>query len=174
LAISKQRKEELVAQYVDLIQRSKALIVTEYRGMADLELKKVRRAVREANGIYRITKATLLRRALEAAGQTVPEGLSGVPIAIGFCFDNVPGVAKALLGIAKESELFILHGGLMDGQYISADGIKAVAELPPIEVLRAQILGLFDAPAANLVGVLQAGVGQVVNVIDAYSRKEAA
>jgi large subunit ribosomal protein L10 len=174
LAISKQRKEELVSLYVDLIQRSKALIVTEYRGMTDVELKKVRRVVREANGTYRITKTTLLRRALEAAGQTIPDGLDGTPIAIGFCFENVPGVAKALIDVAKDSELFVMRGGLMDGQYMTADGIKAIASLPPIEVLRAQILGLLDAPAANLVGVLQAGVSQVVNVVDAYSRKEAA
>lgn len=173
MAISRQRKEELIAHYSDLLGRSQAVILTEYRGMNDGEFKKLRRAVREANGAYHVTKLSLLKRALEASGYAVPHGLEGAPIAVGFCFSDVPAVAKALTEHARTSELLVIRGGLMGAQMMSGEEVSAIADLPPLEVLQAQILGLLDAPAGNLVGVIQAGVGQVINVLHAYSEKAA-
>jgi len=172
LAISRQRKEELVALYADMLSRSQGVILTEFRGITDKELKNVRKVVREANGAYRIAKTRLLIRALEATGYAIPEDLKGTPLAVGFCFGDVPAVAKALTDVAKDSEVLSIRGGLMGQGYVSAEEVKAIADLPPLDVLRAQLLGLLDAPAANLVGVVQAGVAQVINVINAYAEKE--
>jgi len=174
LAITKERKEALVAEYTDMLSRSQAIILTEFRGMPDKEFKAIRKAVREANGIFRVVKTSLLLRALEAAGLPVPGDLWGVPLAIGFCFDNVSGVAKAMTQYAKDSEALAIRVGLMGQQVLNPDDLKAIASLPPIEVLRAQIVGLLDAPASNLVGVIQAGIGQVINVINAYAEQEQA
>ncbi len=171
MAITRQRKEELVAEYSDMLGRSQGVILTEFRGLSDKEFKAVRKVVREANGTYRVIKTTLLRRALEATGYPVPDLLTGVPLGIGFCYDNVAGVAKALTDYAKDSEAVKVRGGLMAGQVLNPDEVKAIASLPSMDVLRAQILGLLDAPAANLVGVIQAGVGQVINVVNAYVEK---
>jgi large subunit ribosomal protein L10 len=168
LALTRKRKEELVAEYADMLGQSRALIFTEYRGLNNTEMTRLRRAVREANGTYRVVKLTLLKRALEDGGYAVPEYLSDTPVAIGFCFDEVPGVAKALTDYAGESDFLMIQGGLMGRDLLSARQIESIANLPPLEVLRAQILGLFDAPAANLVGVVQAGVAQVINVLNAY------
>jgi large subunit ribosomal protein L10 len=172
LAISRERKEELVALYADMLNRSQGLILTEFRGVTDKELKAVRKVVREANGSYRITKTRLLIRALEEAGYAVPAEVRGAPLAVGFCFGDVPAVAKALTDITKNSEVLSIRGGLMGQTFMGPEQVKAIAELPPMEVLQAQLLGLLDAPAANLVGVIQAGVGQVINVINAYAEKE--
>ncbi len=172
MAISRERKEELVALYTDMLSRSQGVILTEFRGITDKDLKAVRKVVREANGAYRITKTRLLLRALESAGYAVPSDLKGMPLAVGFCFGDVPAVAKALTDIARDSETLSIRGGLMGQSYVSADEVKAIADLPPLDVLRAQLLGLLDAPAANLVGVVQAGVAQVINVINAYAEKE--
>jgi large subunit ribosomal protein L10 len=170
LAISRQRKEELVAEYADMLNRSSGVILTDFRGMNDHALKAVRKAVVEANGTYRITKTTILKRALESSGYPFPPELKGSPIAVGFCFGEVPAVAKALIN----TEILVIRGGMMGHNFISPDEVKAIAELPPIEVLRAQLLGLLDAPAASLVGVIQSGVGQVINVINTYAEKEGA
>jgi len=172
LAISKERKEELVAQYADMLNRSQGLILTEFRGITDKDLKTVRKAVREANGAYRITKTRLLIRALQDAGYPVPDELRGMPLAVGFCYGDVPAVAKALTDLTKNSDVLSIRGGLMGQTFVDAEGVKAIADLPPLDVLRAQLLGLLDAPAANLVGVVQAGVAQVINVINAYAEKE--
>lgn len=168
MAISKARKEELVAQYIEMLERSNAVIFTEFRGLTNTEMTKLRRAVREAGGAYHVTKLTLLRRAMEQAGYPIPEYLSGAPLALSFCYDEIPGVAKALTEFAKENEMTVIRGGLMGDQFLTLEQIEALAELPPMEVLRAQILGLLEAPAANLVGVIQSGVAQVVNVLNAY------
>jgi large subunit ribosomal protein L10 len=167
LAISRQRKEELVALYSDMLSRSQGVILTEFRGISDKELKAVRKVVREANGAYRIAKTRLLIRALESAGYPIPAELRGTPLAVGFCFGDIPAVAKALTDVAKDSEVLSIRGGLMGQGYVSAEQVKAIADLPPLDVLRAQLLGLLDAPA-----VVQAGVAQVINVINAYAEKE--
>jgi large subunit ribosomal protein L10 len=171
LALSRERKEELVAEYSEMIQQSQAMILTEYRGLTDKELKNVRRVVREADGAYHVTKVTLLKLALQANGYALPESLEGAPVAIGFCYKDIPSVAKALKDYARTADLMVIRGGLMGDRFLSEEEVKAIADLPPLDVLRAQFLGLLDAPAANLVGVIQAGVAQVVNVLHAYTEQ---
>lgn len=171
MALSRERKEELIAQYSDMIRNSQAMILTEYRGLTDKELKAVRHAVREADGAYRVAKVTLLKRALQANGYELPQELEGSPVAIGFCYNDIPSVAKALTGYAKDKDLMVIRGGLMGDRLMSEEEVRAIAELPPLDVLRAQFLGLLDAPASNLVGVIQAGVAQVVNVLHAYTEQ---
>ncbi len=168
MALTKERKEELVAKYRELLEQSRGVIFTEYRGLSNRDLSAVRRKVREANGAYHVAKMTLFKRALEEAGYPVPDELAGKPIAIGFCLQDIPGVAKALSEYAKDVELFSIRGGIADGRIITAEQVKAIADLPPLDVLRAQLIGLLDAPASSLVGVVQAGVAQVVNVLNAY------
>jgi large subunit ribosomal protein L10 len=167
LPLSKARKQELVEEYVDLLQRSKAIILTEYRGLNNVQLTKLRRTIREANGVFLVAKLTLLRLALEQAGYQVPE-LSGKPLAIGFCMEEVPAVAKAMTEFAEDNELLVISSALMEDHILSAKQVESIAELPPLDVIRAQILGLLDAPASGLAGIIQSGVSQIVNVLNAY------
>ena len=81
----------------------------------------------------------------------------------------LPGVAKAITEFAKNHELMTVKGGLMGTKVIDEDAVQSLAKLPPLDVLRAQLLGLLNAPASQLVGVLSSGVRQVVNVVHAYS-----
>lgn len=168
MPLSKERKEDLVAEYIDMLERSKAVIFTEYRGLTNKEMTQIRHKVRESEGRFRVTKLSLLKLAMEQAGYPIPENLSGEPLAIGFCFEEVSGVAKALTDFAEDSELMEIRSGIMNAEFISAGQIEALANLPPLDVIQAQILGLLDAPASNLVGVLQSGVAQVINVLNAY------
>ncbi len=171
MALTKERKEELVNEYADLLNRSTGLIFTEYRGMPNKDLMALRRKVREANGAYHVTKLTLLKVALEQNGYPVPEGLEGTPIGVTFCLDEVPAVAKALRDYARDyakgANLFHIRGGVMGDLVMDVHQVEAIADLPPLEVLRSQILGLIDAPASSLVGVIQSGVSQIVNVLQA-------
>ena len=171
MPLLKDRKEELVAEYTEMLKQSRAIILTEYRGLNNKEMMQVRRAVREAGGVYRVAKLTLLRRALEASGYTVPDELSGMPVALGFCLDEIPGVAKALADYAKDSDFLFIRGGLIEDRFLSEKEIDALANLPSLEVIQAQLLGLLEAPASNLVGVLQSGVAQVINVLNAYAEQ---
>jgi large subunit ribosomal protein L10 len=138
------------------------------KGMGPLRAK-----VREAAGELHVVKNSLARLALQRAGLSVPDPLFTQTTAIGFAFKDVPGVAKALTTFARESEFVKIKGGLLGPKVLTVPEVEALAELPPLPVVRAQLLGLISAPASRLSGVIASGVRQVVNVVKAYSEKEA-
>lgn len=171
MAISKERKEELLKEYAELIGKSEGLILVEYRGLSMKGMDPMRRKVREAAGELHVLKNTLALRALREAGRPAPDELFTQTTAVGFAFSDVPGVAKALTAIAKDSEFVKVKGALLGGQVLNAKQVEALSELPPLPVLRAQLLGLLSAPASRLTGVVASGVRQVVNVVKAYADK---
>jgi large subunit ribosomal protein L10 len=172
LAISKARKDELVAQYGELIGQSKAIFMAEYTGMSVKGMEALRHKIREADGAFHVTKKTLLKYALEQADRPVPEELMDGQLAAGFALDQVPTLAKVLVDFAKSEDTLALKGGIYGNDILSYDQVKALAELPSLPELRAQILGLISTPAQNIVSVVASGVRQVVNVIDAYAKSE--
>ena len=171
MAISRSKKEDLVKQYVEQFNSSEAIIITDYRGLKVTELEELRAKIREVNGGFSVVKNTLVQRALTEAGLPVPDEMLIGPIGIGFCGSNISEVAKVITDFAKKNELITIKGGLMGAQLINEATIKNLANLPSLEILRAQLLGLINAPASQLVGVLSGGIRQVVNVIHAYSEK---
>jgi large subunit ribosomal protein L10 len=172
LAISKEQKDKLLMQYEEAVTTSRGMIITEYRGMSAPDLGRLRAAIREANGSYNVVKLTLFKLALERAGLPVPEEMFGGPVAVGFCHQDVPAVAKAFKDFSRDQELLVVKGGLMRGRVISKADVTAIADLPPIEVVRAQLIGIISGPARNLVGAVAGGVRQVVNVLNAYAEKD--
>ncbi|HSG15629.1 MAG TPA: 50S ribosomal protein L10 [Anaerolineae bacterium] len=174
MAITKQRKEELVAQYSELLDQSKAIILTEYSGLNVKQMQALRAQVRQADGAYYVTKNTLLRLALSQSGHELPEELLVGQLATGFAMNEVPTLAKALTEFAKDQEELTIVGGLLDDELLTAEQVKALAELPSLDELRAQIMGMLQAPARNLATVVSGGVRQVVNVLDAYAKQDEA
>jgi large subunit ribosomal protein L10 len=171
LPLSKEKKEELVAEYTEMLQNSRALLVTDFRGLNTSEITKLRRKVAEADATFIIIKNRLFRLAMQNVGLDIPEDFLAGPVAAGFCYGDVPPVAKALTEFADDTEILVVKGGLLDHRFLSDAEIKALADLPPLEVIRAQLLGLMDAPAANIAGVMASSVRQVVNVLSAYTDK---
>jgi large subunit ribosomal protein L10 len=172
LAISKERKQELLDKYAELIKKSEGMILVEYRGLNMKGMGPLRGRVRDAAGELHVVKNTLAQKALTTAGRTAPAELFSQTTAIGFAFTDVAGVAKALTSYAKENEFVKVKGALLGGQVLTTKDVQALADLPPLPIVRAQLLGLFSAPATRLAGVVAGGVRQVVNVVKAYSDKE--
>jgi large subunit ribosomal protein L10 len=172
LAITREKKEELIASYLDQIKGSEAIIVTDYRGLTVPDLQELRNKIRDAEGSYVVVKNTLAKRALDEAGLPNIDDLLTGPVGIGFCANNVPGVAKAITDFAKTHDDLAVKGGLMGTSVIDEEAVKSLASLPPLDVLRAQLLGLINAPASQLVGVISGGVRQLVNVVNAYAEKD--
>ncbi len=171
MALSRKRKEELVTQYNELIGESNAIFFTEYRGLTNKQLTAARRKIREAEGVYNIAKLTLFRIAMQEQGYEMPDDLAGRPIGITYAMGEIPRAAKAVTDVADDNEVFSVVGGIVGGNYVSAADVKAIANLPPLDVLRAQLLGTITAPSSQLVGVVQAGVSSIVNVLHAYVEK---
>jgi large subunit ribosomal protein L10 len=171
LAITREQKAEILRTYTELIQKSEALVLIEYKGLSMKGIDPLRRKVRDASGELHVVKNTLVRLALEQAGHKIPVDFVTKSTAVGFAFTDVPGVAKVLTAAAKESEFIKVKGGLLGSQVLNAQQVQALAELPPLPVVRAQFLGLLSAPASRLTGIIASGVRQVVNVVKAYADK---
>ncbi len=174
MAITKARKEELVAQYLELADQSNAIFMAEYSGMSVKGMEALRKVVREADGAFHVTKKTLLKIALEQSGKPIPTDLMDGQLAAGFALDEAPTLAKALVKFAKAEDALTLKGGIFNDEILSSDQVKALADMPSLPELRAQILGLINAPARNIATVIAGGIRQVVNVIDAYAKSEEA
>jgi large subunit ribosomal protein L10 len=172
LAISREKKEELVASYLALIEQSNAIFLTEYTGLGVKDMEALRKQVREADGVYSVTKNTLLQLALQRADRPAPPDLFEGQLATGFALEGIPTLAKALVDYAKDRDNFSLMGGIMGDEILSKEQVVALAELPTLDELRAQIIGLINAPAQNMVSAVTNGIRQVINVVDAYAKSE--
>lgn len=174
MAISKQRKEEVLNQYTDWLKRSQAVILVEYTGAKMKDLDAIRTKVRDAGGEFHIVKNTLAKRALEANGMNVPAGLLEKSTAVSFAFSDVAATAKALSEVTKGMEFAKVKGGFMAGQTLNAIQVKALADLPPLPVSRARLLGVLQAPAGKLVRTLAEPARSLASVFRAYSEKPVA
>lgn len=173
MAISRKRKEELVAQYTELINESEAIILTEYKGMGVKSMQGLRQKVRDANGDFYVTKNTLLHHVLNQTDIAIPEDLLQGQLATGFAAKGeVAALAKALVDYAKDDNHLVLRGGIMGNELLTTEQVEALAKLPSLDELRAQVIGLVSAPARNIASTVASGVRQVVNVLDAYAKKE--
>ena len=172
MAISKARKDELLAQYTDLVGNSNAVFFAEYTGMGVKAMDDLRSKIYEADGAFHVTKNTLLSLALQNAEREVPSEILQGQLATGFAMNEVPTFAKALVDYADSSDNLTLKGGFLGDRFVTPDEIEALAKLPSLDQLRAQILGLVNAPARNVASVVASGVRQIVNVVDAYAKSE--
>lgn len=174
MAISKDRKHELIDDYVELMSRSKGLILTEYTGLTMKQLDDLRRKVRESGGEYHIVKNTLSKIAFESTERQVSEAFFQGSTAVAFAFDDAAGMAKTILEFNRTNELVKIKGGYLDKQLISAEQVRALSELPGLPVIRAQLLGTILAPAGKLVRTLAEPARSLAAVFQAYADKDAA
>ncbi len=172
MAISKKRKDSLVKQYSDLVDKSRAIFVADYSGMSVKSMEGLRKEVREANGVIQVTKNTLLGIALTQVNKPAPDDLLTGQLATGFALSEAPTLAKTLVDFAEKEDNFSIKGGILGNDILSVEQVEALAKLPTLDQLRGQIIGLINAPAQNIVSAVTNGVRQVVNVVDAYAKSE--
>ena len=173
MAKSKAQKETMLTQYVEWVGKSQAVVLVEYSGLKMSNLDTIRSKVREAGGEFHIVKNTLAKLALEKAGFNVPADYAEKSTAIGFAFSDPAGFAKALTEATKGIEAVKIKGGFMGAMTLKPAEVKALASLPPLPVMRSQLLGMLQAPASKLVRTLAEPGRQVAYVVKAYSEKAA-
>jgi large subunit ribosomal protein L10 len=173
LAITKERKIEIMAEYAEWLKKSRAMIVAEYKGLPMAELDVLRSRMRDAGGEFHVIKNTLGKLVLSEAGLDIPEDLLEGSTAIGFAFDDPPAVAKMFTEYTRTSEFLKIKGGYLGARAMSPEEVKALADLPPLPVLRARLLGALQAPAAQLARTLAEPARQIAAVFKAYADREA-
>ncbi len=169
MAITRERKVALVAEYGQLLQNTSGFILTSYSGLSVGQLHDLRLRLRENNAHYVVTRNNLFKLALRASDLPVPEDLLQGPVATAFANGDMPGMAKTLLAFRDDYEdLFVVKGGIMDGELLGPEEIVALSRLPSLDELRASLAGLLVQPAAGIAGVLNAATIDIVNVLQAY------
>ncbi|HEX2587351.1 MAG TPA: 50S ribosomal protein L10 [Gaiellales bacterium] len=169
--MNRDEKREVVERLVTQIKESKALIVTDYRGLTVTQTAEIRNALREAGASFHVAKNTLAKLAAEQAERpTLLEFLEG-PTAIAFIEDDPAAAAKKLSEVARSTRILAVKGGVMNGHTLSADQIRDLGDLPPRTVLLSQVVGALAAAPQATVGVLNAPLRDIVAVLDAYIAK---
>lgn len=174
MAVSKQRKDEILENYKEWLNKSSAIILTEYTGLSVKDLDRLRQKMRDNGGEFHIVKNTLGKILVREAGYPVDEKMFTGSTGIGFAFDDVPGLAKAISDFANTSEFVKIKGGYLSNHLMTATQAKALADMPPLPVVRAQLLGTLNAPASKLARVLAEPGRQIAAVIKAYAEKGSA
>jgi large subunit ribosomal protein L10 len=165
----KAEKEIVVADLVERLRQSETLIVTDYRGLTMTEIDELRTKLIAAGARFSVVKNTLTRRAAEAAGvEPLLEMLEG-PTAIAFLEpDSDPvAAAKILNDVSKATKILTVRGGVMEGRAITEDDVTRLATLPPIDVLRGQVLGAIIGPLNSIMGLVTAPLQNLHGLIDA-------
>lgn len=171
MAITKQHKQEVLATYQDWFKRSQAVILVEYTGAAMKDMDAIRSKIRESGGEFHVVKNTLVRRVLKDQGLDVPEEYLLRSTAVSFAFADPAATAKALSDATKSMSFVSVKGGFMAGRRLEPAQVKALAELPPLPVVRAQLLGVLQAPAGKLVRTIAEPARALAAVVKAYSEK---
>jgi large subunit ribosomal protein L10 len=169
MAITKEKKAEILQDLVDKFGRSKTVVFSDYRGLDVSSISDLRNKLREKGAEAKVAKKTLIKLAAKESnigelGDDVMEG----PVAVTFSYEDELSGLKVLFNFSKENENLKLLGGIIDGKIVSAEEIITLAKLPSKEELYAKFLGSLNSPVSGFVGVMGNLLGGFVRVVNAY------
>jgi large subunit ribosomal protein L10 len=167
--VKKDDKERLVAELTERLRTTDTLLVADYRGLTMPQIDELRTKLLEHGARFAVVKNTLTRRAAEAAGTDTLLALLEGPTAIAFLeSDGDPvAVAKALVDAARATRVLELRGGMLEGRPVEPGEIESLAKLPPVDVLRGQVLGAVTAPITGILALFTAPLQDLYGLIDA-------
>jgi large subunit ribosomal protein L10 len=154
LALPKKQKEALVEDLRQRFARSVSVVMADFSGLDVGSSNELRKRLRGIGAEMKVCKNTLLKRAVQGTPVEVLSDRFVGPNALAICFDDPVGMAKTLIGFAKEQQAFQIRGGMLNGKYVDAGGIEALSRLPSREILLAQLLSVLVATPTGLVCAL--------------------
>jgi large subunit ribosomal protein L10 len=167
--VKKEQKEKVVEELAGRLKAADTLLVADYRGLTMPQIDALRTRLLESGARFTVVKNTLTRRAAEAAGSDALLTLLEGPTAIAFleADGDMLAAAKALADMARESRVLAIRGGVLEGRILSAEEVEGLATLPPVEILRGQVLGAIVGPVNALLGLVTAPVQNLYGLIEA-------
>jgi large subunit ribosomal protein L10 len=165
------QKAEQVAALKQTFSETQVVVVTRNLGLTVAQSTNLRNRMRDAGASYKVTKNTLTLIALEGTTYaSIGEMLTG-PTALATSADPV-AAAKVAVDFAKTTDRFEIVGGAMGDTVLDVAGVRALAELPSLDELRATIIGLIQAPASKIARTINEPGAMLARVIGAYAAKE--
>ena len=167
--MKKEDKAKVVEELTERLRSSDTLIVADYRGLTMPQIDALRSRLIESGARFSVVKNTLGRRAAEAAGAEALLTLLEGPSAIAFleADGDMVAAAKALADAARDSKILAIRGGVLQGRPLTVEEVETLAKLPPVDVLRGQVLGAIIAPLTALLGLVTAPLQSLHGLIDA-------
>ncbi|WP_421850002.1 50S ribosomal protein L10 [Oricola sp.] len=166
-------KREFVTQLNAAFNEAGSVVVAHYTGLTVAQMGEFRSKMREAGGTVKVAKNRLAKIALKG---TEAEGMSDLftgQTVIAYANDPVTA-PKVASEFAKSNEKLVLLGGSLGATVLDSSGVKALADLPSIDELRAKIVGMIQTPASRIAQVVNAPAGQLARVFNAYAQKDEA
>ena len=170
--MNREQKAACVADLRKRFTEAKLALLAEYRGLTAGQLDELRRNVRGVEGEYRVAKNTLTRRAVAETDARDVEPLLNGPTAIVFASGDPVVVAKVVVRFADDHEALSIKGGVLEGEYLTAEAVKTLAELPSREELLGRLLAVLQAPAVQLLRTLQEPAARLTRLVDAIRQTQ--
>ena len=164
-------KREMVESLNDIFAQSGSVVVARYKGMTVAQMTDLRRRMNGAGAKFKVIKNRLAKIALDNAADGAAADLFLEPTGIAFASDPT-AAAKVAADFAKTTDKFVIVGGLLGKQALTADAVKALAAIPSKEELRSKLLGVFLAPGSKLVRQINAPAQNLVGVLQAFKEKQ--
>jgi large subunit ribosomal protein L10 len=167
--MQKEDKSRVVDELTERLKSAETLFVADYRGLTMPQIDALRGRLLEHGARFTVVKNTLTRRAAEAAGADALLALLEGPSAIAFieAEGDMVAVAKALADSARDTKVLAIRGGILAGRQIGAEEVEELSKLPPLDVLRGQVLAAVIAPLTQLIGLVNAPLQNLYGLIDA-------
>ena len=166
-------KQFISSEYLARLNSSPFFIVVDYTGLRVGPMTELRKRLQKAGAEIHVVKNTIFRVAAKEAGVDLGASLAG-QVAVVTGQKDVSAAAKVLKTFASEFEKPKLRFGVLNNQRLEAAAVNELAELPPLEVLRAKFLGLLNTPATRLAALLNTPASQLARVLKAKADKEQA
>lgn len=166
-------KAKNIEQTKEWYSKASGVVFTDYRGLKVKEIQALRSDLRKKGGELHVVKNTLFRIAAGADAAKLPAEFHNGTTAFAFVFDNEADVAKALLDYARTSKKLVVKGGFFGGRAFNAKEVETLSQLPPKEVLIAQVIGAIAAPLTTLIGTIEALYADPIRTIGAVADKMA-
>jgi large subunit ribosomal protein L10 len=165
------QKRDFVAGLAQVFAETSMVVVTRYQGLTVAEATDLRRRMRSAGATFKVAKNRLASRALEGTPFAALAPMLKGPTALAWAHDPV-AVAKAAIDYSKANEKLVVVGGALGTRMLDQAGVRALADLPSLDQLRAGLIGMLSTPATRVAGVLAAPAGQIARVIGAYADQQ--
>ncbi len=170
--LNKEEKGQAIADLKKRFSEAKAAIFTDYKGMTVAELSELRRLLRASEVEYRVVKNTLARVASQDTPLSAASSVFKGPVGVAIGYKDPVMTAKKVIEFSRKNEKLKLSGGVIEGKLYNVNDIKAIADLPPREVLLSMLAGAFQAPLSKMASALSATVSSFAYAMGALKTKK--
>ncbi|HXB15738.1 MAG TPA: 50S ribosomal protein L10 [Solirubrobacteraceae bacterium] len=170
--MNREQKSVAIAEIASQIDESEAIFAVDYRGITVEQIAELRAKLREADAAFKVVKNSLTERAADQVGAEPLKAYLVGPTALTFVHGDIALAAKAVADYAKATQLLPFKGGMMGGEELEVEQIRALSRLPARDVLYGQLVGIVASPVGGLVRSLNALLSGVAIALGQVQEKK--